>query len=41
MCKGAHHIHKRSGAQAQKKKLIPLNSIRKIKEIKEKMAAKK
>jgi len=26
MCKGAHQIHKRSGAQAQEKKLKPPNS---------------
>jgi hypothetical protein len=31
MCKGAQKTHKRSGAQAQAKKLITQNGIRKIK----------
>jgi hypothetical protein len=35
MCKGAHLTHKRSGAQAQEKKLNPQIQKRKIKELKE------
>jgi hypothetical protein len=31
MCKGAHKTHKRSGAQAQAKRLIPRNGIKGIK----------
>jgi hypothetical protein len=31
MCKGAHKTHKRSGAQAQAKRLIPQTGINEIK----------
>lgn len=37
MCKGAHKTHKRSGAQAQAKRLKPQNG---IKELNEKKMAK-
>lgn len=32
MCKGAHKTHKRSGAQAQAKRLKPQNGIKELKE---------
>lgn len=35
MCKGAHKTHKRSGAQAQAKRLKPQNGIKELKESKE------
>lgn len=40
MCKGAHKTHKRSGAQAQAKRLKPQNGIKELKEFKEKKMAK-
>lgn len=35
MCKGAHKTHKRSGAQAQAKRLKPQNGIKELKDLKE------
>lgn len=40
MCKGAHKTHKRSGAQAQAKRLKPQNGIKELNEFKEKKMAK-
>jgi hypothetical protein len=33
MCKGAHKTHKRSGAQAQAKRLKPQNGIKELKDL--------
>ena len=35
MCKGAHKTHKRSGAQAQAKRLKPQNGIKELKDLNE------
>jgi len=35
MCKGAHKTHKRSGAQAQAKRLKPQNGITELKDLNE------